>query len=296
MTQHSTTQRGAAQHRATRHATARHTTSRHCTAPHHRAGRTAAQHRTARRSTAKHSTTQHGTPKHTTAPKQGTLTVGLNPIKPPHIPERKGTRPQPWDSTTPAHHARARGHHTPVGTTLPPPSQLPLLRAPHTPAISVHRPPRHHQSTQEEHPPHNPPATSTRDTPGPTTSHPRDHSAPPSPAKPNQDHPHINVDAPDLACPPRHTPPDPGHPPLRPATISDPDLLRATLQGRALDTPLGWYRLQKSWTKLTVKALRDLATQRKGLHEPIVGLFLWRARQHTGDQHIWIPSIQGARK
>ena len=47
---------------------------------------------------------------------------------------------------------------------------------------------------------------------------------------------------------------------LTPATISDPDPLRASLQGRALDTPLGWYRPQESWTKLTVKALRDLFT------------------------------------
>ena len=96
----------------------------------------------------------------------------------------------------------------------------------------------------------------------------------------------------DLDSPFRQTPPDPEHPPLTPATISNPDLLRATLQGRALDTLLGWYRLQGSWTRLTVKALQDLDTPGKGLHETIVDLVLWRARQHTQDQHIWIPPIE----
>ena len=88
------------------------------------------------------------------------------------------------------------------------------------------------------------------------------------------------------------TPPDPGHPPLTPATIRDPDLLRATLQGRAPTTPLGWYRLQEDWTKLTVKALRDLTTPGSGLHEAIVDFVLWRARKHTQGQHVWIPPIE----
>ena len=99
---------------------------------------------------------------------------------------------------------------------------------------------------------------------------------------PAQDHAHINVDAPDLDSPARQMPTDPEQPPLTPTTISDPDLLRATLQGKALDTPLGW-------TKLTVQALRDLATPGKGLNEATVDLVLWRARQHTREQHIWIP-------
>ena len=59
------------------------------------------------------------------------------------------------------------------------------------------------------------------------------------------------------------------------------NLLQATLQGRAPTTPLGWYRLQEDWTKLTVKALRDLTTRGNGLHETIVDLVLWRARKHT---------------
>ena len=87
-------------------------------------------------------------------------------------------------------------------------------------------------------------------------------------------------------------PPDPGHPPLTPATIRDPDLLRATLQGRAPTTPLGWYRLQDDWTKLTVKVLRDLTTPGSGLHEAIVDLVLLRARKHTQGQHVWIPPIE----
>ena len=149
-----------------------------------------------------------------------------------------------------------------------------LLRAPHTPPIYIHRPPRHHQSTWEEHPPQDPPTATTGDTQGPAIPHPQDHPAPPRPAKLAQKHPHMDVDALDLNSPPRQTPPDPGHPPLTPATISNPDLLRATLQGRALDTPLGWYRLQETSTKLTVKALRDLGTPGKGLQEAIVDLFL----------------------
>ena len=167
-----------------------------------------------------------------------------------------------------------------------------LLRAPNTPPVCVHRPATHQRSTPEEHPPQDPPAANTRDTPGPATSHPRDHPALLSPAKPAVNHQHNDMDALDLDSLPRQIPPDPGHLPLTSATISDPDLLRATLQGRALDTPLGWYRLQESWIKLTVKALRDLATPGKGVHEAIVDLVLWRASQHTQGQHIWIPPIE----
>ena len=46
-----------------------------------------------------------------------------------------------------------------------------LLRAPHTPPISIHRLQRHHKSTPEGHPPHDPPATSTPDTPRPALTH-----------------------------------------------------------------------------------------------------------------------------
>ena len=148
------------------------------------------------------------------------------------------------------------------------------LRAPHAPPISIHRPPRHHHSAQRPIP------------------HPRSHPAPPSPAEPNQGKPYVDVDAQDPSSPSSQPPPDPGHPPLTPATIRDPDLLRATLQGRAPTTPLGWYRLQDDWTKLTVKALRDMTTLGGGLHEAIVDLILWRARKHTQGQHVWIPPIQ----
>ena len=166
-----------------------------------------------------------------------------------------------------------------------------LLGTPHTPPISVRRPPRHHWSSPEGHPPQDPPAASTHDT-ARSTSHPWDHPAPPSPTKSAQDHPYIDVDAQDLNSPPRQAPPDPEHPPLTRTTIRHPDLLRAALQGRALDTPLGWYRLQEDRTKLTVKALQDLATPGKGLHEAIVDLVLWRARQHAQGQQVWIPPIE----
>ena len=148
------------------------------------------------------------------------------------------------------------------------------LRAPHTPAICIRRPSRQH---------HNAPKP---------TSHLRSHPALPSPAEPNQGQPYVDMDAQDPNYPPSPPPSDLGHLPLTPATIHDPDLLRATLQGRALTTPLGWYRLQEDWTKLTVKALRDLTTPGNGLHEAIVDLVLWRARRHTQGQHSCIPPIE----
>ena len=100
------------------------------------------------------------------------------------------------------------------------------------------------------------------------------------------------MDAQDPGNHPAQPPRDLEHPPLTRTTIRDPGLLRATLQGRAQSTPLGWYRLQGSWTKLTVKALRDLTTPGSGLHETIVDLVLWRAGQHAQGQHVWIPPIE----
>ena len=82
-----------------------------------------------------------------------------------------------------------------------------LPRAPDTPHISVRSPPRHHQSTAEslQAPPQDPPATSTHGTPGPTY-HPRGHPASPSPAKPAQGHPYINMDARSPAAHPAKPP------------------------------------------------------------------------------------------
>ena len=148
------------------------------------------------------------------------------------------------------------------------------LRTPHAPPLSIRRPPRHHHSAPRP------------------ISHPRSHPTPPSPAKPNQGQPYIDVDAQDPGSPSSPPPPDPGHPLLTAATIRDPDLFRATLQDRALSTPLGWYRRQDDWVKLTVEALRDLTTPDSGLHEAIVDLVLWRARKHTQGQHLWIPPIK----
>ena len=80
------------------------------------------------------------------------------------------------------------------------------------------------------------------------------------------------------AGPQQPIPPDPLRPraalPLTLTTISDPKLLQPAHQGRALDTPLGWYRLQEGWTALTVKALQDLTTPGKDLHDTIVDLVL----------------------
>ena len=168
------------------------------------------------------------------------------------------------------------------------------LSAPHTPPpISVRRPPRHHQSTPEGQraAPQGPLATSTHGIRDPISDQ-RGHPAPPSPAEPTLGQPYVDVDAQDPGNPTSPPPPDPEHPPLTPTTIRDADLLRATLQGRSLRTPLGRDRLQESWTKLTVKALRDLTTPDNGLHEAIVDLVLWRAGQHAQSQHVWIPPIE----
>ena len=148
------------------------------------------------------------------------------------------------------------------------------LRAPHAPPISIRRPPRHHHSAPRP------------------ISHPKSHLAPPSLAEPNQGQPYVDVDAQDPGSPSSPPPAGPGAPPLTPATIRDLDVLRATLQDKAPTTPVGWYRLQDDWTKLTVKALRDLTTPGSGLREAIVDLVLWRARKHTQGQHVWIPPIK----
>ena len=84
----------------------------------------------------------------------------------------------------------------------------------------------------------------------------------------------IDADTPDLNSPARQTPADPEHISLAPTTIGHPDLPHAALQGRALDTSLGWYRLQESSTALTVKALQDVTTPGKSLNKTILDLVL----------------------
>ena len=122
---HSTTQRGAAQHSATRHATARHTTARRGTARHGTAEQGAAQQSGKHRGSARQSRAPHSTAHQSRVQHQGKRRRSrrLTPQK------RKEPRPQPWDSTTPAHHARARGHRTRVSRT-PPPS---VAARPHKP-------------------------------------------------------------------------------------------------------------------------------------------------------------------
>ena len=149
------------------------------------------------------------------------------------------------------------------------------LRAPHALPISIHRSPRHHHSAPRP------------------ISHPRSHPAPPSPPEPNQGQPSIDVNAQDPGSPssrfppgPRAPPPHTGHHPRPRPPPSNPPR-----QGPG-PPPLGWYRLHKDWTKLTVKALRDLTTPGSGRQETIVDLVLWRARKHTQGQHVWIPPIE----
>ena len=118
--QHSTTRHGAARQNAAPHSTARDNSTQHGTARRSGAERSTAQHGTAPGDTGKHSTAKHGTPKHTTAPGQGTLTVSLTQRPPPpHTPAGEETRPQQWDTTTPARHLHAKSRHTPGGTNLP---------------------------------------------------------------------------------------------------------------------------------------------------------------------------------
>ena len=148
------------------------------------------------------------------------------------------------------------------------------LRTPHAPPYPHPQASKTPSQRLEAHlSPKKPPGTAQpgRARPGPTIRR-RRRAGPQQPVKP--------------------TPPGPQAPPPTLATIRDPDLLRATLQGRAPTTPLGWYRLQEDWTKLTVKARRNLTTPGNGLHETILDLVLWRARKHTQGQHVWIPPIE----
>ena len=137
-TQHTTVQGNAARHLATRHSTARHgaggqsraqaatarqgmtrqDTARHGTARQSRAQRSTARSSATQHSKAQHSVALHTKAHHKTRARNASRRPGL--IKPSHNPERKETRPQPWDPTTAAHHAWAQGHHTPDGTTPPP--------------------------------------------------------------------------------------------------------------------------------------------------------------------------------
>ena len=148
---------------------------------------------------------------------------------------------------------------------------------------AVHDPDVHQPTPRPANAPHlHPQASKT------PPKHPKAHLSPKKPsgtAQPGQAQPGPTIRRRERAGPP-------GHPPPPPTTIRDPDLLRATLQGRALSTPLGWYRLQEDWAKLTAKALRDLTTPGNGLHEAIVDLILWRVRQHSQGQHVWIPPIE----
>ena len=170
--------------------------------------------------------------------------------------------------THPAPHTRPP-HFRPQASKTPP-------EDPRRPAGPTARPPRHKQPR-----------------------HPRAHlspTRPPGPTQPSQAHPGLpNLSTWTRRTPAAHPaspPPDPSTPPLTPTTIRDPNLLRATLQGRALSTPLGWWRLQEGWTKLTVKALQDLTTPGNGLHEAVVDLLLWRARQHAHGQHLSNPPME----
>ena len=142
---------------------------------------------------------------------------------------------------------------------------------------AVHDREVHQPSPRPARAPHLDPQAS-RTPPQRPKAHPS-HKKPPATAQPGQAQPGPTIRQHKRARPRQPIqptpPPDPGHPPLTLATIRDPDLLRATLQGSAPTTPLCWYRLQEDWTKLTVKALRDLTTPGNSLHVTLADLVLW---------------------
>ena len=128
-------QRNAARHPATRQSTARHNaeghskaqpatprqgTTRHDTARRGTAERGGAQHSAEQRGTAQQSTAQHSaaTPKHTTAPRQGTLIVGLTRSS-CLTPQKAKKHAQ--GHGTPPHQPTMHGLKATTGPTVQPP-------------------------------------------------------------------------------------------------------------------------------------------------------------------------------
>ena len=117
-----------AQHNTARHGTAMCTPLRHGKTHQGKTQRGTTRQSRAHRNTAQTTTAQHGKAQQNTAQRTKArhstrardTNRGSNPGKPPHSPERKETVPQPWGSATPACHARARGHGTPVSKPAPP--------------------------------------------------------------------------------------------------------------------------------------------------------------------------------
>ena len=126
---HTTLQHGTAQHDAARRSRAKRSLPQHSKAPqdttgHGTAQRSREQHSTVRKCASGHSKTRHSTTRHIKAHHgTGARNTNLqhNPTapSPPHTPGREETRPQQWETTTPAHHVQAKSHHTPGGTNPP---------------------------------------------------------------------------------------------------------------------------------------------------------------------------------
>ena len=97
---------------------AQHGTTRHRTAWQSRPQRRTARNGAVQLSKALHSTARHTKAHHSTKARNANRRP--NPIKLPDTQERKVTRPELWDTTTPAHDAHGKGHHMPGGTNPSP--------------------------------------------------------------------------------------------------------------------------------------------------------------------------------
>ena len=119
--QHDTVRRGTAWRSQPRHGTTHHGTTRRGKARQRRAHRKTAQPSTAQHGKARHDTARRTKAHHSTTGRD--TNRGSNPSQPPHAPEGKETRPQPWDNTTPARRTPARGQRTPGNDGVSPPTQ-----------------------------------------------------------------------------------------------------------------------------------------------------------------------------
>ena len=115
-TGHSTARRSQPRHGNTHHGTTRRGTARQSRAHRNTAQTGTAHHRKSQLNTARHTKAHHSTRVRDT-------NQGFNPSKPPHAPEERETRQQPWVNATPARRIQARGRRTSSSNGDIPPAQ-----------------------------------------------------------------------------------------------------------------------------------------------------------------------------
>ena len=118
--QHDTARHGTARRSEPRHGRTHHGTTRRGTARQSRTHRYTAQIGTAQHGKAQHNTAQRTKAHHST--KARDTNGGSNLREPPQAPEKKETRPQPWDNATPARRTQATSR-TPGSDGDGPPAQ-----------------------------------------------------------------------------------------------------------------------------------------------------------------------------